>query len=300
MVDVTCLGEAMALLVPAPDPDEWGFTASVGGAESNVACALSALGIPVRWMGRVGDDRFGRLVRDTLAEHGVETSAIETDGVRSTGVYVKELTSSGTRVRYYRAGSAASAMGPALAARPEIREPRILHLSGITPALSDSCAGLVEAVLAEPVAGRLVSFDVNWRPALWADRDPSVLLDHARRADLVFVGADEVEELWGVSTPEEIRTLIPEPRTLVVKQGAEGATAYDGDETAFVAAPRVDVIEATGAGDAFAAGFLAATLRGLPLRNRLWLGTLAAGAALRVSGDLGRIPVDIWTEAAAR
>jgi 2-dehydro-3-deoxygluconokinase len=300
MVDVTCLGEAMALLVPGPEPDDWGFAGSVGGAESNVACALAALGIPVRWVGRVGDDRFGRLVRDTLTAHGVETSAIDVDEARPTGLYVKELTSSGTRMRYYRAGSAASAMGPELAARSELRDPALLHLSGITPALSESCAGLVEAVLAERVPGRLVSFDVNWRPALWSGRDPSVLLDFARRADLVFVGADEAEALWGVGTPEDVRGLIPGPRTLVVKQGADGATAYDGDDTAFVAAPRVEVVEATGAGDAFAAGFLAATLRGLPLRSRLWLGTLTAGTVLRVSGDLGRIPSDIWAEAAAR
>jgi 2-dehydro-3-deoxygluconokinase len=294
---VTCLGEALAVLIP--DNTGIDYTLSVGGAEANVACSLAALGVPARWVGRIGDDHFGRVVRRTLSERGVDVSDVEVDADRQTGLYVKEITTSisdtdaaepATRMRYYRAGSAASAMGPSLADIPALRDTPLLHLSGITPALSDSCAALIDAILAAPRPGRLVSFDVNLRPVLWSGRDPAVLLDLARRADLVFLGADEAEAICAVSAPDELRGLLPEPRVLVVKQGADGAVGYDGDQRVDVPALPVEVAEATGAGDAFAAGFIAATLRGLPLRDRLRLGTLTAAGALRVRGDFATMP----------
>lgn len=311
MDQVTCLGEALAVLIP-DDPVGAGhassYALSVGGAEANVACALAALGVPVRWTGRVGDDHFGRVVLETLAERGVDVSAVEVDPMRQTGLYVKEIAGpmvggapapgvgsaaglgAGTRMRYYRSGSAACAMGTRFAETPAVRDAPLLHISGITAALSVSCAGLVEAILATPRPGRLVSFDVNLRPVLWTDRDPAVLLDLARRADLVFVGADEAEAICGVADPDDVRRLLPEPRTLVVKQGPDGAVGIEGAQRIHVPAVPVEVAELTGAGDAFAAGFIAATLRGLPLRDRLRLGTLTAASALRVRGDLGTMP----------
>src|SRR5579859_251924 len=126
MDQVTCLGEALAVLVPE-DPTGSGhassYALSVGGAEANVACALAALGVAVRWTGRVGDDHFGRVVLGTLAERGVDISAVEVDPARQTGLYVKEIegpvpgatsapvpgSAIGTRMRYYRSGSAACA-----------------------------------------------------------------------------------------------------------------------------------------------------------------------------------------------
>ena len=306
MQQVTCLGEAMALFVP-DDPYQpgcplgaafaagsgsaaLGYTAQIGGAESNVACALARLGVPARWIGRVGDDRFGRLVVETLAGHGVDVSEIEIDGGRPTGLYVKEFTASGTRMRYYRSGSAASAMSPAMAGRPAVRDAPVLHLSGITAALSDSCAALLETLVNFPQRGRTVSFDINWRPALWTGREPGMLLRLAQRADLVFVGTDEAEELWGVGDPDQIRRLISAPRTLVVKRGADGAVAFEGGETVRVGALPVDVVEATGAGDAFAAGYLAGLVRRLPLRARLSLGARTARTALMVPGDVVPLP----------
>lgn len=327
---VTCLGEALAVLIPDDDASggalgslgSLGYTLTVGGAEANVACSLAALDVPVRWVGRVGDDRFGQVVVHTLAQRGVDVSDVEVDPTRVTGLYVKEITTPTavsatpgapvaagsaatlaatadviaaaeptTRMRYYRTGSAACAMGPELAESPALRDTPLLHISGITPALSESCAALIDAVLTSPRSpGRIVSFDVNLRPALWSGRDPAVLLDLARRADLVFVGVDEAAVISGVGTPDELRRLLPEPDTLVVKQGPDGAVGFEGTERVHAPALPVEVAEATGAGDAFAAGFIAATLRGLSLRDRLRLGTLAATSALRVRGDIATMP----------
>ncbi|WP_248844169.1 PfkB family carbohydrate kinase, partial [Streptomyces hirsutus] len=108
---------------------------------------------------------------------------------------------------------------------------------------------------------------------------------------LVLVGDDEAREAWGLRDAAAVREALPEPEILVVKHGSRGATAYGphGART-FVPSLGVDVVAAVGAGDAFAAGFLSATLRALPVRDRLRHGHLMAAAALTVPGDLAAPP----------
>lgn len=106
----------------------------------------------------------------------------------------------------------------------------------------------------------------------------------------MFVGEDEAADVWGLDGVDAVRAALPGPEVLVVKQGARGATVFERERVLHVPAPRVDVVAAVGAGDAFAAGFLSATLRGLPLRDRLRHGHLMAAAALTVPGDLATPP----------
>jgi 2-dehydro-3-deoxygluconokinase len=288
-VDVLCLGETMALFVPAEPgpPDEvvtW--TRTVGGAESNVACHLAVLGLRSGWVSAVGDDAFGTAVVRTIGSFGVDVSGVTVDPARPTGLYIKESDASGSPVRYYRRGSAASGMGPSLLDALPLEGARILHTSGITPALSDSCLELMRKLVAAPRSCTL-SFDLNWRPRLWAERDPAVLRELAAASDIVFVGADEAEVVWGVDTPTAIREFLPEPRTLVVKQGADGATLFEGETELFQPALKVDVVEPVGAGDAFAAGFLFGTLSGWSPSRRLRSGHLRAASSLRTHHDVG-------------
>ena len=280
--DVVCVGESMALVTPDPPaPLALGGPArlDVAGAESTVACYLAMLGARAAWASRVGDDPLGRLLLSRIGSYGVDTSLVEVDPAAPTGVFFKDP-GERTAVYYYRAGSAASRLGPGLVRSLS----GLVHLSGITPALSPSCAALVEAVLD---SGATVSFDVNYRPALWpvATAGP-VLARLAARADVVFVGLDEAQALWGVAGPADVRDLLPGPATVVVKDAAEGA--YSGDT--FVPALPVEVVEPVGAGDAFAAGYLFGMLRDLPEPARLRLGHLVASAALRVTGDVGELP----------
>ncbi|MCQ4040497.1 sugar kinase [Streptantibioticus rubrisoli] len=305
-----CLGESMAVLLPdGPGPLETisTFSASAGGAESNVACALAALGVPSAWISRVGDDGFGRRLVAEVAAHGVDTSAVAVDPRRPTGVYLKEIGGSEhpndlgagrSRLHYYRAGSAASALSPELLADPAaarlLTAARMLHLTGITPALSDSCLALVRALL-DPGRrrGRLVSFDLNWRPVLWHGRDPRVLLGLLNAADVLLLGADEAEAALGTADPEVLRAMFPSPATVVVKDSGHTVTALgQGGPAVTEPALTVEVVEPTGAGDAFAAGYLAGTARGLDQRRRLRLGHLTAACTLTVHGDQGRIPPD--------
>ncbi|WP_447042148.1 sugar kinase [Streptomyces sp. DSM 118878] len=274
------------------------FDRGIGGAESNVVCALAAAGHTTRWVSRVGADGFGDHLVETIARYGVDTSAVGRDPHRPTGVYFRtadDRDADAHEVVYYRAGSAASAMSPASVDEDALASGRVLHLSGITPALSADCLGLVRHLCARrPDRAALVSFDVNHRPGLWKDAQagPGVLLDLARGADLVFVGEDEAAAAWGVTGgPDAVRAALPEPATLVVKQGSRGATVYrHGEDPVFQPALTVDVVAPVGAGDAFAAGFLSATLRGLPAAHRLRHGHLMAAAALTVPGDLATPP----------
>ncbi|MEU6355901.1 sugar kinase [Streptomyces sp. NPDC047072] len=293
--DVVCVGETMVVLGPCDDrplAEQSALAVAVGGAESNVACGLAGLGHRAAWLSRVGDDPFGRRVLAELAGRGVDVSGVETDAERPTGVYFKDPGPDGTRTHYYRGGSAATAMGPELAHHPALRRARIVHLSGVAAALSESCARLLETLLAPGESRRpLVSFDVNHRPALWRDRDAAPhLLRLARAADIVFVGRDEAEELWGTPHPDEIAGLLSPAPVVVVKDAEFGATSYTDGTRTFVPSLPTKVVEPVGAGDAFAAGYLAAVLEDRDERARLRLGHLTAAAALRTRDDAPALP----------
>ena len=291
-----CIGETMAALIPdRPGPLETvgSFHHTIGGAEANVARGLVALGVPTAWAGRVGDDGFGRRIVHELANAGIDTSGVEVDPVRPTGLYVKETGPAGSVLHYYRKGSAGSALGAELLHSPLLANARLIHLSGITPALSDQALELVRAILDDPVPGRMVSFDLNWRPTLWSGRDSSPLRSLVNAADIALMGADEAAEVFGTGDPGALRDLLPGPGTLVVKDDARQATAMTRDDEATGVAEvalNVDVVEPVGAGDAFAAGYLAGTLRGYDLRRSLRLGHIAAAATLVVPGDHGPPP----------
>ncbi|MBV2354093.1 sugar kinase [Streptomyces sp. J2-1] len=294
---VVCVGETMAALAPDPPrplTDAAHLRLSVAGAESNVAMYLADHGTPVTWLSALGDDPLGARVRTAVAAAGVDVTHVRTDPDRPTGLMLKNPAPGGTRVHYYRKGSAASALGPDLLGHEAVRTAALVHFTGITPALSPSCHALVARALAVPAARRpyAISFDVNHRPALWPEGTaPDTLRGLADRADLVLVGLDEAQDLWGADlTAAGVRELLPGPRLLVVKDGSRSATAFTATGAVTVPALRVAVVEPVGAGDAFAAGLLAALLRGEPLDRALRLGHLTAASALKVTGDHGPLP----------
>ncbi|WP_330240476.1 sugar kinase [Streptomyces sp. NBC_00525] len=297
--DVVCLGESMVTFLPSRPgrlADVPSFARGIGGAESNVACALAAAGHRTAWVSRVGADGFGDHLVGAIAAYGVDTSYVRRDPSRPTGIYFRTATDRAAdvhEVAYYRAGSAASAMSPRTVPYEGLPQGRVLHLSGITAALSADCLALLRELTAPRPGRPLISFDVNFRPALWRGESPAVLLDLARRADVVFVGEDEAQAAWGVVGAAAIREALPEPGVVVVKRGADGVTVFSRpapcggpDTVTHVPALRVDVVAPVGAGDAFAAGFLSGTLRGLPVRERARHGHLMAAAVLTVAGDL--------------
>lgn len=290
---VVCIGESMAQVVPTDGrlDGATSFAVHCAGAESNVAIALAYLGTPSSWVSRVGDDPLGRRVAAAVGSAGVDTSLAVTDPRAPTGVFFKDPEASGSRVYYYRVGSAASRMGPSDLDRMLRAAPRWVHTSGVTSALSPSCRGLVAGLLdAARDAAVPTSFDVNHRPALWqtAAEAAEVLAATAQHADVVFVGLDEAETLWGCADPAAIRRVLDRPTTVVVKDG--GLAAHElaaGSDPVCVRALPVEVIEPVGAGDAFAAGWIHGHLHGFTSAQRLRLGHLAAGIALQSRDDHG-------------
>lgn len=291
---VACVGETMVSFIPS-DGTSLDTTENVGldiaGAESNVAMYLADHGIDARWVSRLGDDAFGRRVLHRVRTAGVDVSGVRTDPARPTGLLFKDPAKNGsTRVSYYRQGSAASAMGPYVLDEEVMRTADVWHFTGITPALSTNCRDLVETALGGDWPA--VSFDVNHRPALWSEAPDALLHRLAQAADIVFVGLDEAQALWGdeLREPSDVRALLPRPRIVVIKDGPRAATAFFGESCVCVPALAVHVIEPVGAGDAFAAGFLAGLLRGESAERCLRAGHVTAACALSVTGDHGPLP----------
>lgn len=290
--EVLCIGETMALLAPdppAPLARANQLRLSSAGAESNVAAWLSALGTSTQWCGRVGADPLGERVLAELAGHGIGLAAARVDKSAPTAVFFKDPAPAGSRVWYYRRGSAGSRLDCSDVDAGFSLGPRLVHLSGITPALSGSAREAVDYALTEARRRAItVSFDVNHRPALWPEDGTAgeALAALAARADLVFVGRDEAARLWGTDTAADVRQKLPEVAMLIVKDAAVEACAFRGDEMVRVPAVPAEVIEPVGAGDAFAAGFLRGYLTELPVPSCLRLGHLVAGYALTSVADV--------------
>jgi len=288
--DVVALGESMLTL--RTHPNQAAFEWEVSGAESNVARYCAALGIQTSWVSQVGTDLAGDLVLSVIEGAGVDVSRVGRLSDHQTGLMLKEAASDALRVRYYRASSAAAAMAPPIGAEVG-RGPKILHLTGITLGLSCTCNELVRSLIEDRSRSALISFDINWRPSVWAQGDPSnELREIADQCDIVFVGLDEANDLWGANTADDVRALLPHPETVVTKDADNGAHADLSGRTYFVPALNGPVVEPIGAGDAFAAGFLVGVLRYDNVEIALRLGHITAMSALSQQNDVGPIADD--------
>lgn len=299
MPDVVTLGECMAVLYP-PDPvtldEARTLLLDVGGAEANLSIALARLGHTARFISRLGDDPFGRRVRAVLAAEGVDTSALMVDAGAPNGVFFREWLADGARrVYYYRAGSAASRLTPGDLTSDQFAGARILHLTGITPALSSSCAAAcIRAIELARAAGALVSFDPNFRPRLWsAVQARETLLPLMRAADIILMGHEDAQALLGSGDDQEALTAAAAlgARIVVLKRAERGALALvDGQRFEAPATPATRVIDPVGAGDGFDAGFLAGQLRGWGISESLTLGARVGAAAVAALGDYAGYP----------
>lgn len=285
--DLLCIGETMALVTPVSADrlrSAQLFHVDSAGAESNVAAHVSSLGHKTAWFSRLGDDELGRRVANTVSGRGIDVSSVIFDPASPTGVYFKDP---GHGVAYYRAGSAASKLSTKDASRLLLGENQLVHLSGITAALSTTALEFLTELFAHAHRqGARVSFDVNYRPALWEPQIAGPTLHNlATQADLLFVGRDEAETLWGTVESESVRELFPECPSLVVKDGAVGATEFTGERITFEPAEVVDVVEPVGAGDAFAGGYIAGLLSGSDANTRLRAGHRRAALTLQTTND---------------
>jgi 2-dehydro-3-deoxygluconokinase len=296
--ELVTLGEAMVLLLSdseRPLRRARSFERSVAGAESNVAIGVARLGHTARFLGRVGADAFGDVVRDTLRAEGVDAQ-LQVDDDAPTGLLVRDRhPQRPVEVVYHRRGSAGSRLDVD-DVRGQVAGARILHLTGITPLLSDTAAQAIDTAIDEARAhGVQVVFDPNVRLRLAsASQAADTLGPIARRADVVLAGVDEARLLSGRADEHDAAAwlLAGDADLVVIKDGGRGAWATDGTATWQQAAHAVPVVDPVGAGDAFAAGLIAAMLRGLDTSAGLAMGAAVAAAVVQVAGDLDGLPTD--------
>jgi 2-dehydro-3-deoxygluconokinase len=304
-IEVVSLGECMALAFP---PQPVGLEESailcldIAGAESNLCIGLSRLGVKARFISRVGDDPFGKRIRLVLEHEGVDTQALLATEGALTGVFFREHFPDGLRrVYYYRLGSAASRLCPEDLQAAWFEGARLVHLTGITPALSPSCAAACQrAIEIARQVGAQVSFDPNYRPALWQPAQARLaLLPLIEQVDILLMGHEDAAAIF--NTPPVLNAALESEvlhraaglgvGLVVLKRGERGACALVEDEiTETPAVPVRQVVDPVGAGDGFDAGFLAGWLRGDSLEGCLRLGTVVGAAAVGVMGDYAGYP----------
>jgi 2-dehydro-3-deoxygluconokinase len=297
MPEVVTAGETMILGVPAL-PGRLrhapGVELKIGGAESNVAIALSRLGLSAGWIGYLSADEPGQLVLDRIRGEGVDTSQVRRLEEASTGFYLREKVGTEVRVYYYRQDSAASKMAPEAFDPNYIRGAEFLHLTGITPALSADCRAFVLwAAEQASVSGVRVSFDVNYRSKLWSTTDAKGFVEEVLPlVDLLLVGDQEAQALWGRDDEEFARELTEGvgPQEVVLKRGAEGSLVLVEDEIVEQPAFPVAEVDPIGAGDAFAAGYLAGHLWGLTPEERLRVANAMGAYSVMTLGDYEGLP----------
>lgn len=299
MPDVVTFGESMALFrtdLAEPLRTARRFSRSIAGAESNVAVGLSRLGCDVGWFGRVGDDPLGLGILDTLRGEGVDVSRAVVDDAAPTGVLVRD-THAERRIDvvYARLGSAGSRLSRSDLDQDYLCSARVLHVTGITPALSQTARdATTEAVRIAADAGVTVCFDPNIRRRLWTDLAAArrALLPLVERARIVLTGHAEATLLTGEETPDAAARWFADRgvTTVAVKLGADGALGICDGQRHHGAALSVHAVDPIGAGDAFDAGFLWAWLRGADVPECIDEGNLAAGLSVQVCGDIEGLP----------
>ncbi|BCJ87598.1 sugar kinase [Effusibacillus dendaii] len=302
-LDVVTFGETMVLFNPVSvGPLRYAnqFEKTIGGAESNLAIGLTRLGHQVGWISRLGNDEFGLFVHNFIRGEGVDTSQVVFDDQHPTAVFFKERQiGREPNVYYYRKGSAASQMTPADIDPSYLKRAKYLHITGITPALSDSCAKTVEYALQLAAEnGVTVVFDPNIRLKLWTkEKAREVLMKIARQSDIVMPGLEEGEILTGETSPERIAACLLEngSKLAVIKTGERGAYYATKQDADYVAGyPVQQIIDPIGAGDAFAAGVISGLLRGWTYREAVQLGNRVGAYALTVVGDIEGLP--FWSQ----
>lgn len=290
-------GETMALMTserPGPLAHASSLGLGIGGAESNVAIGVRRLGVDAVWCGRVGADPLGILIEREIRGEGVSTQAIRDDAA-PTGLMIKERrTNSSQRVLYYRAHSAGSRIGPADIDSSLITGASVLHVSGITLAISDSAAATVDhAIRVAHDANVPVSFDVNYRSALWTAEQAA---EACRRVmpfvDIVFAGEDEAAMIVGDGDPAALANRLTAlgPSSALIKRGHRGTVAVISGELYQCDAVPIIPVDTVGAGDAFVAGYLAELILGSPVSTRLTTAITTGAFACLVPGDWEGFP----------
>ena len=297
MHDLVTLGEVLLrLAIPSPDRFETArrLDVQVGGAESNVAAGCARLGLRAAWISALPDNDWGLRVRRELTGHGVDCAHVRVLSGARMGVYFLEygVPPRPIRVLYDRRDSAFTRLTVDDIDWSVVRGARLVHLTGITPALGEGPKRLARRALAEAAA---LSFDINYRAALCTPAEARAFAEEALAdARHVFLGQAEAQMIFGLDgTPEralEALARLAPKATIALLQGADGSIVLDGGTMRRPSARHVvQVVDPVGAGDAYVAGFLWALLRGGNVQAAVDAGSAVAALKCSMWGDVALV-----------
>lgn len=292
------IGETMVSFVPDRKSRlKYGSTLQmrIAGAESNTAIGLQNLGFHTGWISKLGTDSFGDYILRQIRAENVDTSQVTSDELHPTGIMFREYDHNNTIVHYYRQHSAASFLSPKDIDEEYIKDSKILHFTGITPILSDSCKqAIYKAIDIAKTHNVLISFDPNIRRKLWKNNNyASLMKEFIALSDIVLIGLEEAYELYDTMNQDEIFHLLQNydaTKYLAIKNGKEGAWVSDKNEFIMIPPSECNCVDPIGAGDAFNAGFISGILQGKSLFESGTLGGLAGAYATETEGDIESLP----------
>ncbi|CAN5635884.1 sugar kinase [soil metagenome] len=291
--DVVALGEAMVEFnqTRAGEPQ---YLQGFGGDTSNAVIAAARAGARTAYLTRIGQDKFGDELMDLWRREGVDTHSVERDAHAHTAIYFVTHGPHGHEFSYLRAGSAASRMTPQWLPSAPIAAAKILHVSGISLAISRSARDTVFAAMVEArEAGTLVSFDSNLRLKLWSlDDAREGITQAAALSDIFLPSVDDVTALSGLHQPQDIVDWghALGAKTVALKLGSEGCLVSDGTRREHLQGHQVTVADATGAGDCFCGNLLARMAAGDTVFEAARYANTAAALAVQGFGAVAPLP----------
>ena len=299
MAEIVLFGEPMAMFVAdsvGPLDKVNKFTRSLAGSEVNVAIGLRRLGHSVLYVSRLGNDPFGKYIENCLQNEGIEIRCTY-DTEHATGFQLKSKVNSGDpEVYYFRSNSAATYLTGRDVDSTDFSGTRFLHLTGIFPALSQSCRNAAYRLIERAHENAIpISFDPNLRPGLWKSSKVmvSILNDMISRCDFVLPGIEEGEILTGCKDPKGIAEyyLSRGVKMVTVKLGSHGSYTQTKDKSFFQSCVGVNkIVDTVGAGDGFAVGIISGILEGLDLYQAVKRGNAIGALQLMVRGDNEGLP----------
>ncbi len=291
--DVVSLGEPMYEFSQVPG-NPGTFLQGFGGDTMNCAIAAARQGARVAYVTRIGRDEFGRKLLDLWKDESVDAAGVSTDEQAHTAVYFISHGPGGHVFSYLRAGSAASRLRPEHLPQELLRSTVFFHTSGITQAISaNACDAAFAAIEIAKSGGARIVFDANIRPNLWpAARSRAIVRATMCLVDYFLLSLEDAQVLCGLEQAHDILDWCHAngARCAVLKLGAQGALASDGERRRAVPGLRVDAVDATGAGDCFAGALMAR----LAAADDLWASLEYANAAAALTcagfGAVGPLP----------
>lgn len=300
MPDVVCMGEVMVefnAVTRGPLRHVALFEKHAAGAEGNVAIGVSRLGVSSGIITRIGDDEFGQFILDSLRAERVDTTHVVKDKRAPTAAFFIQRgfpIPEKSEAYYYRRNSAGSRLSRPDVDTKYLGSAKLFHVTGITPALSKSAKEATFFAIKSARQHKVtVSLDTNIRLKLWTEQAArNTLQPLCRLADIVFTSASDAKIILGKHDPAEVARLLHRTgvKTVVVKLGEKGAFASSGGKTASQPMIPTPVEDPTGAGDSFAAAFLATQLKGWTLKESLRAAATTAALVVTVRGDYENIP----------